>query len=82
MVRTQIQLTDEQAARMKSMAAKKGTSMAELVRQAIDILLAKGADRSDSDLRSRALQAAGRFHSGRHNVARNHDGYLAEDFGR
>ena len=82
MVRTQIQLTEEQAARMKSVAAKKGISKAEFIRQAVDALLAKWADKSDRELRSRALQAAGRFHSGQRDVAGNHDGYLSEDFGR
>lgn len=80
MVRTQIQLTEEQAARMKSAALKKGVSMAELIRQAIEMLLAKGAEKSEVELRRRAIEAAGRFHSGRRNVAGNHDEYLSEDF--
>lgn len=80
MVRTQIQLTEEQAARMKIAALKKGVSMAELIRQAIEMLLDKGSEKSEAELRRRAIEAAGRFHSGRRNVARNHDGYLSEDF--
>jgi Arc/MetJ-type ribon-helix-helix transcriptional regulator len=80
MVRTQIQLTEEQAARMKSAALKRGVSMAELIRQAIEMLLARGVEKSDEDLRRRAIEAAGRFHSGRRNVARDHDEYLSEDF--
>jgi Arc/MetJ-type ribon-helix-helix transcriptional regulator len=80
MVRTQIQLTEEQAARMKSAAQRKGVSMAELIRQAIEMLLDKGSDKSEVELRRRAMQAAGRFHSGRKNVARDHDGYLSDDF--
>lgn len=80
MVRTQIQLTEEQAARMKTAALKKGVSMAELIRQAIEMLLDKGSEKSEAELRRRAIEAAGRFHSGRRNVARNHDGYLSEDF--
>ena len=54
--------------------------MAELIRQAIDALLVKGAERSDAELRRRAIEAAGRFHSGRNDVAGNHDGYLSEDY--
>ena len=80
MVRTQIQLTEEQAARMKSAAQRKGVSMAELIRQAIEMFLDKGSDKSEVELRRRAIEAAGRFHSGRKNVARDHDGYLSEDF--
>ena len=34
MVRTQIQLTEDQASRMKSAAARRGVSMAELIRRA------------------------------------------------
>jgi Arc/MetJ-type ribon-helix-helix transcriptional regulator len=79
MVRTQIQLTEDQAARMKSVAAKKGVSMAELIRQAIEMLLAKGGEKSDGELRRRALEVAGRFHSGRQNVAMDHDEYLSRD---
>jgi Arc/MetJ-type ribon-helix-helix transcriptional regulator len=80
MVRTQIQLTEEQATRLKSVAAKRGVSMAELIRQAIEMLLDKGAEKSEVELRRRAIEAAGRFHSGKRNVARDHDGYLSEDF--
>ena len=80
MVRTQIQLTEDQASRMKSAAARKGVSMAELIRQAIEMLLAKGIEKSEGELRHRALEAAGRFHSGSKTVAANHDSFLAKDF--
>jgi hypothetical protein len=39
MIRTQIQLTEEQARRLKAMAAERGTSVAELIRQGVDDLL-------------------------------------------
>jgi hypothetical protein len=81
MVRTQIQLTEDQASRMKSAAARKGVSMAELIRQAIEMLLAKGVEKSEEELRRRAAEAAGRFHSGSETVATNHDDFLSEDFG-
>jgi Arc/MetJ-type ribon-helix-helix transcriptional regulator len=82
MVRTQIQLTEDQAQRIKSIAARKGISMAELIRQSVEMLLASGAEKSSGELRLRALEAAGRFHSGHKNVARNHDAFLSEDFSR
>jgi hypothetical protein len=80
MVRTQIQLTEDQAARMKAAAARKGVSMAELIRQAIEMLLARGGERSEGELRIRAAEAAGRFHSGLKTVAVDHDSFLSEDF--
>jgi hypothetical protein len=80
MIRTQIQLTEDQASRMKSAAARRGVSMAELIRQAIEMLLAQGGERSEGELRKRAAEAAGRFHSGLKTVAVNHDSFLAEDF--
>ena len=80
MVRTQIQLTETQAASLRSAAARKGISMAELIRQAIDATLAGKMERSEDELRQRAMAAAGVFHSGRKDVAERHDALLAEDF--
>ena len=36
MIRTQIQLTEEQAQRLKTLAAEQGKSVAELIRQSVD----------------------------------------------
>ena len=80
MAQMQIQLTEEQLAELKSVASKRGVSMVELIRQAIEMLLANGTEKSDGEIRRRAMLAAGRFHSGIRNVARNHDGYLSEGF--
>ena len=47
MVRTQIQLTEEQARRLRAMSAEQGVSMAELIRRSVDALLNGGSpDRS------------------------------------
>ena len=54
--------------------------MAELIRQAIDATLAGKMERSEDELRQRAMAAAGVFHSGRKDVAERHDALLAEDF--
>ncbi|MGO9410445.1 MAG: CopG family transcriptional regulator [Spirochaetia bacterium] len=80
MVRTQIQLSEEQALRLKAFAARRGVSMAEIVRQGIEMLLAQGGEKSPTELRQRALAAAGKFRSGLHDVATRHDGYLAGDY--
>lgn len=79
MLRTQIQLTEHQSTRLKAAAARRGVSMAELIRQGIDIMLAQSGERSPEEMYERAARAAGRFHSGRRDVASRHDAYLTEE---
>ena len=78
MVRTQIQLTAEQAKKVKKIAASRGVSMAEVIRDALE-----GAIRSEeigvsAEKRKRALKIVGKFRSGKRDVSRKHDAYLAE----
>ncbi|HDP80192.1 MAG TPA: ribbon-helix-helix protein, CopG family [Spirochaetes bacterium] len=80
MVRTQIQLTDEQAQKLKKIAMKRGSSMAEVIRQAVDRIIEKTEFPSDDQIKRRALEAAGRFHAGSRDLARRHDDYLADDY--
>jgi Arc/MetJ-type ribon-helix-helix transcriptional regulator len=80
MVRTQIQLTREQFEAVKRMAASRNLSSAEVVRQAIEALLKSRSGLGEGHKRSRALKAAGAFRSGRHDVSKNHDAYLAETY--
>lgn len=77
MIRTQIQLTNEQARALKRLAAKKGKSVAELIRVSVDDLIRRGGDTDPEELRQRALQAAGKL-NGPQDLAANHDAYLAE----
>ena len=81
MVRTQIQLTEEQSKRLKQLALEQGVSVAELIRQSIDRYVQADNRPSDDELRARALAAAGRFDSGRADVSEEHDRYLAEAYG-
>ena len=81
MVRTQVQLTEEQLATLRSQAAQQEVSVSELVRRAVNLLAAAGPAPSPTELRRRAIEVAGRFASGAHDVARRHDDYLAEAFG-
>ncbi|MFV2067912.1 MAG: CopG family transcriptional regulator [Pirellulales bacterium] len=81
MIRTQIQLRDEQFSSLKKLAESKGVSMAELVRQGVDLVIRQGNVLSDEQLRARALAAAGRFRSGSTDVAQRHDHYLSGLFG-
>lgn len=78
MVRTQIQLTERQARRLKQLAAQRGRSMADLIRHSVDALLAHPDTTSDDDKRTRALQVVGRFRSGAGDLAISHDRHLAE----
>ncbi len=77
MIRTQIQLTEEQAQALRRLAAERGVSIAELVRQAVDRVL---ADRPEAALRARLVASLGGFHSGRSDISEEHDRYLAEAF--
>jgi len=78
MIRTQIQLTEQQVELLKATAARRGVSMAELIRQSIDHLLEKTDVPSTKELRQKAAAAAGRFRSGKGNVSIRHDDYLVD----
>jgi hypothetical protein len=81
MVRTQIQLTEQQARRLKAEARQLGVSLAEVIR----IYVERGLADSTSDRLAsyeRASRAIGRFHD--HDRARDtssrHDHYLDDAF--
>jgi hypothetical protein len=80
MVRTQVQLTEEQAFLIKKVAMESHISVAEAIRQGIDAFLrSTGPSKQDERLK-RALAAAGRFRSGKRDISRRHNTYLAEAF--
>ncbi len=78
MVRTQIQLTEDQAKKVKKIAAHRGVSMAEVIRDAIDGVIRPEAGTVLEDRRKRALDIVGKFRSGKRDVSKRHDAYLAE----
>jgi hypothetical protein len=82
MVRTQIQLTENQARDLKRLAAARHLSMAQLIRQGVDSILRSNTVMDAAEKRKRALALAGKFRSGKHDVSKEHDKYLAEDFGK
>lgn len=82
MIRTQIQLTEEQARALKELAAAEGRSMADLIRESVDSYVAsKPAVRSAGSVKDRALAIAGKYRSGLKDLSKDHDRYLAEDLG-
>jgi predicted Ser/Thr protein kinase len=80
MVRTQIQLTEDQAKKVKKIAAHRGVPMAEVIRDAIDGVIRSEARTVLEDRRKRALDIVGKFRSGKRDVSKRHDAYLAEAF--
>ena len=81
MVRTQIQLPEEQVILLKNMAAAQHKSMAEIIRQAIEYFSKANHDGGEEQRRRRAMAAAGHFRSGVKDLSVSHDSYLAEIFG-
>ena len=78
MVRTQIQLTEEQSRTLKMLAAQRGESVAELIRQSVDNLTRSTSGIGLEERRRRAIAAAGQFHSGHTDLSVEHDRHLAE----
>ena len=80
MVRTQIQLTEQQSMGIKAMAKAQGISTAEVIRRAITVLLESSIMVDESEKHARAMRIVGRFRSGRHDISKKHDAYLSEAY--
>jgi Arc/MetJ-type ribon-helix-helix transcriptional regulator len=80
MVRTQVQLTEEQIERLRRLAAESGQSMAELVRLGVDLYLSSRNQPAQTERIERALALAGKFASGLNDVSAEHDRYLSEAY--
>lgn len=85
MIRTQIQLTEEQSRRVKEAAEREDVSMAEIIRRAVDFWLETSGTLTREERRQRAVQAVreidGKYHSDSSDVSANHDAYLDEVYG-
>lgn len=79
-VRTQVQLTEEQARALKARARDEERSMADLVRESVSEYLARRPAQDLSDLLRRARALTGQFHSGIPGVAEDHDRHLDEAY--
>lgn len=81
MLRTQIQLTEEQVRRLRTLAREQGVSLAEVIRRCVDRVLAEEQPER-GDLYHRAARLVGRFQdkAGAKDMADEHDLYLAESY--
>jgi len=82
MVRTHIQLTDEQARAIKRIASAKGVSVAEVIRRAVEGIIKSSPEADTEERQKRALEIVGKFRSGKRDVSKRHDAYLAEGYGK
>ena len=80
MVRTQIQLTEAQARAVKRAAMEEGTSAAEVIRRAVEKMAEARPKISAQERVRRAIEIAGKFRSGKKDISRKHDEYLAEAY--
>ncbi len=81
MVRTQIQLTEQQARRLRAQARERGLSLAEVIRRYVEKGLSDEAP-GRAALYDRAATLVGRFHDRRdaRDLSSKHDRYLDEAF--
>lgn len=79
MVRTQIQLTEEQHRKLRRLARAEGVSLAELVRRCVDASLGD-VEPARTRLYERAAQLVGRFEDSESSsdLSGEHDRYFAD----
>ena|ERR1700688_4739229 len=80
MVRTQIRLTENQLDILKRLSTTSGRSIADLIRQTVELCLRKQVPADFHERSKRALAVAGKFSSRAHDVSTHHDHYLTEAF--
>jgi hypothetical protein len=81
MYRTQIQIREDQSKKLKEMAAEYNISVAELIRQSIDLLIESNYELTTAEKRKRAEAIIGIYKSDVTDLSTNHDAYLAEIYG-
>jgi Arc/MetJ-type ribon-helix-helix transcriptional regulator len=80
MVRTQVQVTQEQLEKLRSKARTCDVSVSELVRRCVDRFLDDTPAEARRARWNQALAAVGRFRSKDRDVSANHDKYLADAY--
>ena len=78
MVRTQVQLTEEQQNALRDLSAATGRSVSDLVRDAVERAISGAPHVTRREQVEKALRLAGRFASGSSDISAHHDEYLAE----
>lgn len=82
MVRTQIQLTEEQARVLKRIARSRQLSVAELIRVAVDRMIKSTSMVDIEERHERAMEVVGKFSSGKRDISKKHDAYLSDEYGK
>lgn len=80
-VRTQIQLSEDEVAAVKRLAAARGVSMAAVIRDAVDRYVEREAEETLDQRWARSLAAIGGFRSGIPDLSQRHDDEFAEAAG-
>jgi predicted Ser/Thr protein kinase len=80
MVRTQIQLTEDQAKALKKIAESRHLSVAEVIRKAVDAVIKSSSVIDMEERHKRGLAVVGKFGSGKRDVSKKHDLYLTEAY--
>lgn len=80
MLRTQIQLEEEQMEWLRVKARARGVSVSQLIREGIKLYRIH-EERLPDNRKRKALDAVGHFSSGTSDISVRHDDYLAEAYG-
>ena len=82
MVRTQIQLTEDQAKALKKIAQSRHLSVAELIRKAVDTVIKLNTVVNAEERHRRAMEIVGKFSSGKRDISKKHDLYLTDAYNK
>jgi hypothetical protein len=80
LIRTQIQLTEEQSVRLRQAARRTGVSTAEVIRRSVDRYLEHEAAVTGGAGRLTMLEVVGKWSSGLSDISERHDDYLDEAY--
>jgi hypothetical protein len=81
MIRTQIQLEENQVAALQKLASERRQSVAQLIRTSVDLFVQREAGAGQADRLERAKSVIGKFSSASPDVSRLHDAHLADAYG-
>ncbi len=79
MIRTQVQIKEDQINWLRSKARDKGVSVSQLIREGIDLYRSQEESLPKEKMR-KALAAVGRFSSGLSDISARHDEYLSDAY--